>query len=121
MSETIEEAVKRASEKWQSSFNRRDSRGCSLCYEEYALMVASPLGSFKGRDAIQAFWQKLIEGGFTDVTYVDPKIEVIDDRTAILSADWTMNKAKGLITKELWIIQPDGTALLQEDYFEAHS
>ncbi len=30
-----------------------------------------------------------------------------------------MNKASGVIHKELWVLQPDGTAKLREDYFEA--
>jgi hypothetical protein len=30
-----------------------------------------------------------------------------------------MNKAKGVITKELWVVGDDGTAKLVEDHFEA--
>jgi hypothetical protein len=31
-----------------------------------------------------------------------------------------MNKAAGTITKELWVLQNDGRALLREDFFEAY-
>ena len=32
-----------------------------------------------------------------------------------------MNKAQGVIHKELWVLQSDGTAKLREDDFEAMS
>ena len=51
--------------------------------------------------------------------YIDPVIEVIDENSAILSSKWSMNKAAGVITKELWVLQEDGSALLREDNFEA--
>jgi len=82
-------------------------------------MVATPFGTFVGRAEIEAFWSDLIDGGFADVQYVDPKIAVIDDRSALLKSKWTMNKAHGVITRELWVVQADGTALLREDHFEA--
>jgi hypothetical protein len=63
--------------------------------------------------------ENLIDGGFADVQYVDPKIEAIDDRSALLTSKWAMNKAHGVITRELWVLQADATALLREDHFEA--
>lgn len=115
----IEQAVRTASEKWKSAFNAGDAAGCASCYEPDATMVAAPFGTFAGREAIQAFWTKLIDDGYTGVDYVDPKIVVVDDTSAVLSAGWTMNKAQGVITRELWVLQDDGTALLREDHFEA--
>ncbi len=56
--------------------------------------------------------------GFTDVAYIDPEIKIVDDTSAILSAKWQMNKAFGVITNELWVLQDDGNALLREDDFE---
>ncbi len=50
--------------------------------------------------------------------YVDPKLAIIDDVSAVLSASWTMNNAYGVITRELWVLQGDGNALLREDHFE---
>lgn len=82
-------------------------------------MVATPFGTFVGRAEIEAFWRNLIDGGFADVQYVDPKIEAIDDRSALLTSKWKMNKAHGVITRELWVLQADPTALLREDHFEA--
>ncbi len=68
---------------------------------------------------IQGFWQKLIDDGFKDVEYIDPKIEVLDDSSALLTSGWKMNNAGGVIHRELWVIQADGSAKLREDDFEA--
>ena len=115
----IEEAVRAGSEKWKAAFNAGNAAGCASCYEPEATMVAAPFGTFVGRDAIQSFWAKLIADGYADVDYLDPKIAVIDDVSAVLSASWKMNKAHGVITRELWVLQDDGNALLREDHFEA--
>ena len=82
-------------------------------------MVATPFGTFIGRADIEVFWRKLIDDGFAEVEYVEPTIEVIDDKSAVLTSKWRMNKAHGIITRELWVLQADGTALLREDHFEA--
>lgn len=115
----IEQAVRAGSERWKSAFNAGDADGCASCYEPNATMVAAPFGTFVGRDAIEAFWAKLIADGYTGVDYIDPNITVVDDRSAVLSASWKMNNAHGVITRELWVLQNDGTALLREDHFEA--
>ncbi len=81
-------------------------------------MNAKPFGTFTGRAEIEAFWSNIIGDGFTDVAYIDPEINVIDEKSAIVSSKWRMNKAHGIITKELWVLQDDGTALLREDDFE---
>ena len=119
MDSAIETATRLASRQWQAAFNAGDAAGCASCYEETAVMVAEPFGTYTGRAEIQAFWEKLIADGFKDVNYVDPKLEVLDDRSACLSSGWTMNNARGVITKELWVLQEDGRALLREDHFAA--
>lgn len=117
--ETILNALKDASESWKKAFNSGDAAGCASQYESNAVMIAKPFGAFNGAEEIQAFWQRLIDDGFCDVEYVNPEIEVIDDNSAVLSAGWKMNKAKGIITKELWVLQSDGAAKLRMDEFEA--
>jgi len=119
MANTIETAAFATLAKWKDAFNSGDAAGCAACYEEDALMVATPFGEFKGRAAIQAFWADLISKGFADVAYTDTQAEVLDETSVVVSANWTMNNAKGRITKELWVLQADGTALLREDRFEA--
>lgn len=112
-------AVATASRQWREAFNSGDAAGAAAMYEEDAVMVAEPFGTFEGREAIQAFWTQLVEGGFDDVIYFNTTTVVSQDLTAaVVSADWRMNNANGIITKELWALQPDGTALLREDHFQ---
>ncbi len=112
-------ALSDASERWKNAFNSGDASACALQYEANAVMTAKPFGTFNGTEEIQAFWQKLIDDGFCDVEYVNPEIKIVDVNSAVLSAEWKMNKAKGVITKELWVMQSDGTAKLRIDEFEA--
>lgn len=112
-------AVKTASTKWKNAFNAGDAVGCAAQYEDDAVMQAKPFGTFTGTTEIQAFWQKLIDDGFSNVEYIDPTIDVINVSSAVLASGWKMNKASGVITKEFWVLQSDGTAKLREDNFEA--
>lgn len=111
-------AVKKGSARWIAAFNSGDAKGCAEAYEGDAVMNARPMGIFKGRPEILAFWTKLIGDGFSEVEYIDPRVEVLDASKAVIRADWKMNKAKGIIHKELWVLQEDGTAKLREDDFE---
>ena len=118
--EVLLSCVQEASAKWKAAFNSGDAAGCAAQYESNAVMVAKPFGTFTGTDEIQGFWQKLIDDGFANVDYVAPThLKPIDDESAVLSSNWTMNKARGVITKELWVLQDDGSAKLKEDHFEA--
>ena len=112
-------AVNTASSQWKTAFNMGDAAGCAAHYEKSAVMHARPFGSFTGTVEIQGFWQKLIDDGFSDVEYLDPQITVVDEANAVLTSDWKMNKARGVIHKELWVLQEDGTAKLRVDDFEA--
>jgi len=114
------DAVNKASARWQSSFNSGNAEGCAAQYESTAVMHARPFGTFTGTADIQEFWQKLIDDGFNDVEYIEPRISVIDDKSAVLTSGWKMNKARGVIHKELWVLQEDGSAKLREDDFEAN-
>ena len=113
------DAVKKASGRWQSAFNSGDAAGCAAQYETTAVMHARPFGTFTGTSEIQGFWQKLVDDGYADVEYMEPNIEVIDETSAVLTSGWKMNKAEGVIHKELWVLQENGIAKLREDDFEA--
>lgn len=115
---TVLIAVNEASDRWQSAFNLGNAADCAAQYEETAVMRAKPLGEYAGISEIQVFWQTLIDDGFSDVEYLSPTIEVIDETSAVLTSAWKMNKAKGIIHRELWVLQDNGTAKLREDYFE---
>ncbi|MEM1169100.1 MAG: nuclear transport factor 2 family protein [Cyanobacteria bacterium P01_H01_bin.35] len=116
---TVIKAVNEASNKWKAAFNAGDASGCAAQYEENAVMHARPFGTFTGTDEIESFWKKLIEDGYSNVDYIEPSVDVIDEKSAVLKSAWKMNKAKGVIHKELWVLQSDGAAKLREDDFEA--
>ncbi len=111
-------AVATASKAWRDAFNAGDAAGAAAFYEEDAVMVVKPFGTFEGREAIEDFWAGIISKGFDDVVYSKTVTTVLDQTSARIAADWKMNKAHGIITNELWVLQPDGRALLREDYFE---
>ena len=113
------DAVNKASAKWKFAFNSGSATGCVEQYEKDAVMHARPFGTFTGTAEIQSFWQQLIDDGFSKVEYIDPKVEVVDETSAILTSGWKMNKAEGVIRKELWVLQENGIAKLREDDFEA--
>ncbi len=111
-------AVREASAQWKAAFNAGDARGCAAQYEAQATMRAEPFGTFEGRDEIESFWQKIIDDGYAEVEYLEPKLEVVDASSVLLKSGWRMNKASGVIHRELWVIQEDGSAKLREDHFE---
>ncbi len=112
------DAVREGSSKWKAAFNAGDGAGCAAQYEQHAVIQARPIGTFTGREEIEAFWKKLVGDGFADVEYLDPKIEAVDETSAVLTSGWKMNKAAGVIHRELWVLQEDGSAKLREDDFE---
>ncbi|GGK56102.1 nuclear transport factor 2 family protein [Amphritea balenae] len=103
---------------WQQAFNQQDAIGCAVRYTADSVMNARPFGTFKGRQEIQAFWQDIMDKGFTDVEYTDVNWEAAEDQGYILSSSWTMNKAFGVVHREHWIIEEDGEARLLTDDFE---
>ncbi|MEH6528239.1 MAG: nuclear transport factor 2 family protein [Sneathiella sp.] len=114
----IQVAVATASKAWKDAFNAGDAAGAAALYEDDAVMVVKPFGTFKGKEQIHAFWTDLVSKGFDDVVYSKTVTTVLDGKSARVAADWKMNKASGVITNELWVVQSDGRALLREDYFE---
>ena len=119
MTDNLTTQTLKASQQWKTFFNQGDAAGCASMYEANAKMVAKPFGVYEGRQKIEAFWQDLIGKGFADVDYIAPKIELADENSTVLTSNWTMNNAQGVITRELWVLQSDGTMRLREDHFEA--
>lgn len=116
--EQVLDACKAGIAAWQTAFNSQDAAGCAAQYAEGTVMEARPFGTFTGREEIQAFWQGIIDQGFSDVDYTDVKWEQNGADGYILSASWTMNKAFGVVHREHWKIQEDGKARLVFDEFE---
>lgn len=103
---------------WQKAFNNQDAAGCAAQYCEKAVMEALPFGTFSGRDEIQAFWQNIIDQGFSDVDYTDVEWLPVGKDGYLLTSSWTMNKAFGVVHREHWVIDTDGKARLISDKFE---
>ena len=118
MSNQVLEACKKGIAAWQTAFNNQNAQGCAAQYNEDCMMHARPFGTFEGREAIQAFWQGIIDQGFKDVDYTDVKWEEHQDGGYILTSSWTMNKAFGVVHREHWVVEADGHARLISDDFE---
>ncbi|MGF1872183.1 nuclear transport factor 2 family protein [Photobacterium indicum] len=112
------DACKQGIERWKIAFNTQNAAGCAAEYEADCVMHARPFGVFTGHEEIQAFWQKIMSDGFCDVDYQDTKWEAKGDNGFILTSSWTMNKAFGVVHREHWLLQADGTAKLHSDDFE---
>lgn len=113
----ISEVLETASQ-WGDAFNRGDADGCVSYYAPNAEMHAEPVARVRGHEEIRKVWQQFIEGGFSDVRYLDPKVKVISESEAELSSSWTMNHARGVIHREVWGKQESGRWLLLSDHFE---
>ncbi len=111
-------AIAEASRAWRDAFNAGDAAGAAALYEDDAVMVVKPFGTFNGRSEIEGFWSDIISKGFSEVVYSHTVTTILDRTSARITADWKMNHARGIITNELWVLQPDGRALLREDHFD---
>ncbi len=115
--ERVTKEVLKTSATWIESFNSGNIKACSENYSENAVMDARPMGQFEGREAIHKFWTGFVNSTKAkDLVYTDIKVDVINEKSAILSANWSMNVGKGFITKELWV-KTGGNWLLVEDDF----
>ncbi len=112
------EACKAGIATWQKAFNKQDAAGCAAQYIQDATMEARPMGAFNGRSEIQVFWQNIMDQGFKEVEYSDVNWQKEGDDGYILTSNWTMNKAFGVVHREHWQVQADGKALLISDLFE---
>ena len=110
-------ACKKGISAWQTAFNNSDAKGCAAQYQEHCVMTARPFGVFEGRQAIQDFWQGIMDQGFKDVNYTQVTWEA-EDEGYILTSHWTMNNAFGVVHRERWVLEADGQARLASDDFE---
>lgn len=117
MSQSIRQSVMRASQEWIADFNQGNSQACIERYLPNATMQVSPFGRFEGIDAIGGFWSEFAKSGPSQLVYRNVEIKVLNDKQAILSANWSMNIASGFISKELWTLSDDGQWYLEEDDF----
>ena len=117
-SATIRKEVLAVSQQWIANFNKGDIDACVAGYHPDAIMEAKPMGTFKGTQAIDGFWRPFMSSGAKGLVYQDIQLEVIDESTVHLSANWQMNVGQGVITLEKWVKQSNGQWLLAHDAFE---
>ena len=116
---TAKTEVQDASEAWIAAFNRGDHDACAAGYSEDASMQGRPLADVQGRAAIAEFWAGVLAQDPGELTYEDRQVHVLNERTAVLSARWTMSRlGRGIITLERWEKQTDDAWRLTEDIFE---
>ncbi|WP_282131571.1 isochorismatase [Pseudoalteromonas aliena] len=118
MRKTVLALCKEGSESWKVAFNNKDAAGCAQQYTKDSVMTAKPIGVFEGIEDIQTCWQNIIDQGFANVEYTNIKWETAGDNGYILSSQWTMNKAFGVVHREHWAIDHDGKARMISDEFE---
>ncbi|MDO6612028.1 nuclear transport factor 2 family protein [Shewanella sp. 1_MG-2023] len=111
-------ACKKGIAAWQVAFNHQDAKACAAQYQQNCIMTARPFGVFEGREAIEAFWQGIMDQGFNQVDYTQVTWEAEGESGYILTSQWTMNKAFGVVHRELWVVEADGRARLASDEFE---
>lgn len=91
-----------ASANWIENFNKANSIACLQGYHTMAVMNAIPFGIKRGHEEISGFWTPFIESGAGNLIYTNVKIQVADEKTAFLSANWSMNIGRGIIYQEKW-------------------
>ena len=116
--EKIKHDVLAASQRWIANFNAGDVDSCVAAYTSHAIMHATPMGTFTGSQEIAGFWRPFMNSGATGLVYRNIDLQVVDDSTVLLSADWSMNVGRGIITMEKWVKQEDGQWRLEQDDFE---
>ena len=109
--------VLKASKEWIQQFNKGNAKACVAGYTDNAVMSAMPFGVKQGKKEISEFWTPFMESGATNLVYTNVRIEVVNDTTVFLSANWSMNVGEGIIYQEKWE-KKDGKWLLTYDNFE---
>ena len=113
---TVALEVLEASKRWIHEFNRGNVSHCIDAYDSSAVMRAMPFGLKKGIKEISDFWTPFVQSGATDLIYTNLSIQVIDEQTAVLSANWSMNVGEGIIYQEKWEKKENRWMLTYDDF-----
>jgi len=117
MPNSLKDCVYRGASQWTDCFESKDPVGCALCYEETASLVVEPFGTFRGRKAIEEFWDDLTGDGYYDLRFVQQRLTVVDAAEVHRQGIWTMSKAYGSLIDQVWVVKGNGTALMARDHF----
>ncbi|OJJ21021.1 hypothetical protein BKI52_10630 [marine bacterium AO1-C] len=105
-----------ASEAWIQAFNKGQSQVCVSGYRSDAVLRAKPFGLKKGIKAIKEFWTSFLNSGAANLVYTQVSIGVINEKTALLSANWQMNVGEGHIYQEKWVKENNRWLLAYDDF-----
>ncbi|MFC5046528.1 YybH family protein [Aquimarina hainanensis] len=94
--------VLKASEDWIETFNKGNAAAYVKDYDSSAIMNVIPHGVKIGTEEISEFWTPFIQSGATNLVYTNVSIEVVNETTAFLSANFSMNVGHGIIYQEKW-------------------
>ena len=105
-----------ASKEWIAAFNTGSGEDCGNGYDASAVMQAMPFGKKQGKKEITSFWTSLKESGASNLVYSQVGIEVVDEKTAFLSANWQMNIGRGVIYHEKWEKKETGWVMTYDGF-----
>lgn len=105
-----------ASKQWINHFNNGNAQECANGYTSISVMRALPFGVKYSQEEILSFWTSLIESGANNLVYTNVSVEVVDEQTALLSAQWSMNIGEGIIYQEKWIKENEKWLLSYDDF-----
>jgi ketosteroid isomerase-like protein len=105
-----------ASKDWINAFNLGNAQLCVDSYSDNAVMHAMPFGVKMGTQEIMDFWEPFMASGANNLVYTNVRIEVVNETTAFLSANWSMNVGRGLIYQEKWEKIKNNWVLTYDDF-----
>ena len=109
----------RAVRNWIANFNTGDVTACVCRLYAQRHHAGHTVGNVFGPGSDRrAFGGPSWLQGLGNWSYDNIRLEVVDESTVLLSADWRMNVGRGVITMEKWVKQSDGNWLLEQDDFE---
>ncbi len=122
MTREIRDAISTENEKFMSAFSNRDAAGMAALYTDDG-QVLPPNGDFvAGKQAIQAFWQTLMDMGIKEAKLDTLEVEDHGD-TAIEVATYTLfgEEGQALDTGKYIIVwkREDGQWKLHRDIFNS--
>ncbi|WBX74505.1 hypothetical protein PG913_04740 [Tenacibaculum pacificus] len=108
--------VLEASKNWIANFNNGNTEACVKGYDEKAIMKVAPFGIKKGITEISEFWIPFAKSGATNLIYTNVSVEIVDEKTAFLAANWSMNIGNGIIFQEKWEKKSGKWILTYDDF-----
>lgn len=118
---TIEEAVRKAGDKWAEAYKNHDAKALAALYTEDAYLLPPGTDMVQGRSAIEAFWQQHMD--VNDYKYTTIDIMPLGDKaareigtTSFRTKDQQLHQVKYAV---VWV-NNDGQWQLLQDIWNAN-